>query len=354
MFYVYKITCLVNDKVYIGKTNNPNKRWRTHKNISQHPEWSTHQLLHKAMHKHGVINFSFEIIEECNLEQHAFEREAYWITVYKCNVYKFGSDSGYNQTDGGDGVSGMVYSDEYKKKMSDAVSGEKNGFYGKTHTEQTKQLQSNIKKTYFKTHPAANLGRPATEESKKAVAKMRSEKFEFYSDINTGSKNPQAKLTEQNVEHIYSFIVSGMSDQVIADKFGVASTVITGIRIGTDWTHVSRPKELGNGRINLTKELVVKIIQSLQSGMEDIDIAAQYNVPIKRIIQIRLGQTWKNVPRPQELIDNRCKTKALTTEQIMNIKNLIKEGILTNAEIARLFSISAQYIGQIRLGHVLK
>lgn len=43
-----------------------------------------------------------------------------------------------NLTDGGDGVSGMIHSDETKKKMSENRSGAKNSFYGKTHTEEVK------------------------------------------------------------------------------------------------------------------------------------------------------------------------------------------------------------------------
>lgn len=29
--YIYKIICVENNKVYIGQTKNPNRRWRQHK-----------------------------------------------------------------------------------------------------------------------------------------------------------------------------------------------------------------------------------------------------------------------------------------------------------------------------------
>lgn len=51
-----------------------------------------------------------------------------------------------NRTNGGEGVSGWVPSDEWRKNKSDSMKGEKNPFYGKTHTEETKEIISNKNK----------------------------------------------------------------------------------------------------------------------------------------------------------------------------------------------------------------
>lgn len=48
------------------------------------------------MRKYGIDNFSFEIIEECQIEQ-LNEREIYWISQYNSNLPEFG----YNLTKGG-------------------------------------------------------------------------------------------------------------------------------------------------------------------------------------------------------------------------------------------------------------
>lgn len=47
-----------------------------------------------------------------------------------------------NLTDGGEGSSGHIHSDETKNKMSDNQSGNKNSFYGKQHSEETILLKS--------------------------------------------------------------------------------------------------------------------------------------------------------------------------------------------------------------------
>ena len=97
------------------------------------------------MNKYGIDNFLFEVIEECDCEI-LDERERYWI--HQLNTLE---PYGYNIRNGG-------------KKLF----GKENPFYGKHHTDETKQIISK-----------KNAGRIVTDEERK----MRSE-------INIGSNNP--------------------------------------------------------------------------------------------------------------------------------------------------------------------
>lgn len=97
---IYKITNLVNNKCYIGKTNNIERRWQDHKRLALtegHKEYN--KVLYQAMRKYGLENFIFEIIE--NLDDYSIsgEREQYWIKYYD-SYY-----NGYNESFGGDGGS---------------------------------------------------------------------------------------------------------------------------------------------------------------------------------------------------------------------------------------------------------
>ena len=51
---IYKITNLVNEKVYIGQAQDIEKRWREHKCSSK----SNNQILYRAIRKYGLENFS--------------------------------------------------------------------------------------------------------------------------------------------------------------------------------------------------------------------------------------------------------------------------------------------------------
>lgn len=91
MVGIYKIENLITHKKYIGQSIDIKKRWAYHKSMYK---YLTHSQIYASMRKHGIENFSFEIIEECPQEQ-LNEREIYWIEYY--DTYK----NGYNSTLGG-------------------------------------------------------------------------------------------------------------------------------------------------------------------------------------------------------------------------------------------------------------
>ena len=58
---IYKITNLVNNKMYIGQTIHPDRRWTEHKQKARHGQDKF--PIHLAINKYGEENFLFEIIE---------------------------------------------------------------------------------------------------------------------------------------------------------------------------------------------------------------------------------------------------------------------------------------------------
>ena len=96
MAYIYKITCDINNKIYVGKTNlSIEERFQQHK-LDSRKEHIEARPLYRAMNKYGFEHFSIEKIEECKPEE-ASSREQYWIGFYR------GYEEGYNATKGGDG-----------------------------------------------------------------------------------------------------------------------------------------------------------------------------------------------------------------------------------------------------------
>ncbi len=92
---IYKITNLINNKSYIGKSKNIENRFAYHKMPSC---WlkEKNKPLYRAFQKYGIDSFTFDIIEECSADE-LNNKEIYWIGYY--NSYK----NGYNATIGGDG-----------------------------------------------------------------------------------------------------------------------------------------------------------------------------------------------------------------------------------------------------------
>lgn len=95
MIGIYKITNLVNGKVYIGQSRQIEKRWTQHKKtikFLEQDKW--YNKIYLDMYSLGIENFSFEVIEECSVED-LNKREEYWIKYYNSR------EDGYNITSGG-------------------------------------------------------------------------------------------------------------------------------------------------------------------------------------------------------------------------------------------------------------
>lgn len=94
MIGIYKITNNINGKCYIGQSRDIQKRWTSHKNVPFNPNYQEYDYpLYKAIRKYGLENFSFEVLEECSIEE-LNEKEDFWINKYN----SIDSDHGYNQT----------------------------------------------------------------------------------------------------------------------------------------------------------------------------------------------------------------------------------------------------------------
>ena len=205
----------VNNKRYVGQAKSLRKRHYGHIKNS-----SNKSLIDKALKKHGLHNFDLLVLKEnlstqCVLNLH----ETYYIKKINALV-KHGM--GYNLADGGhNGNTWAGKSEEelkkFKQKMSELnkgrkrpreaiesqrtkIVGERNGFYGKKHTEEVKKLISEMASQrvgelnpfYGKTH---------TEEVKQKISEQRKGKCvgkenPFYGKTHT--EEVKQKISETN------------------------------------------------------------------------------------------------------------------------------------------------------------
>lgn len=91
---IYKITNLINGKIYVGQSKDPVRRWKEHKWDAFNSNCKENSAIHEAFLKYGLENFEFTIIgwfENYN------EMEKYYIKELDTL-----SPNGYNLTEGGD------------------------------------------------------------------------------------------------------------------------------------------------------------------------------------------------------------------------------------------------------------
>lgn len=141
---VYFIWNPVNGKRYVGQTTRSVEvRFREHAACKK-------TIIGKAIQKYGEENFRYGVIKTCATREELNYWEIHFIAALKSKV-----PYGYNQTDGGEGLSGYIVSDETREKrrvklrgipkppeqcaaiaatLRGRFRGEAHPFFGKHHT----------------------------------------------------------------------------------------------------------------------------------------------------------------------------------------------------------------------------
>ena len=178
--YVYQNQ--VNGKVYFGQTN----RTLEERAGSNGVQYKNCVRFYRAIQKYGWNSFTSYIIglcktvEEMNeLEEHAIEKAR----------QELGEENVYNLKSGG---LNNIHSDETRRKMKEAKTGEKNPNYGKTMSEEQKLKLSEA--NTGENHP--NYGKTLSDETKKKlsdakIGKSLSEEHKRkMSEARTGENHP--------------------------------------------------------------------------------------------------------------------------------------------------------------------
>jgi group I intron endonuclease len=247
---IYKIINKVNRKFYIGSTLDIKDRWREHKkDLREDKHHSIH--LQRAWNKYGEDNFEIQIIEWLDgvNEEELREKEKYYIELLK--PYK--RDIGYNVSRGA---------------KTCILYGKENGFYGKTHTEETRKCISQKLKKYFQKygHPCigrtlsdetkkkisiANKGRKMSKEFKKRISeankgrkpwnagiKLPKEVREKLSQLRKGELNNQAKITTDIARKIKMALYCDMDIKEIAKTLNISTDIIYNIKNLKTWSFI--------------------------------------------------------------------------------------------------------------------
>jgi group I intron endonuclease len=146
---VYMLTSTGNpDKVYIGYTGGGyQERFKEHlyeavctaKKKLEDPTFKGRWLI-SAINKYGADSFKTTRINSYATAEEAKAAEKLWIKQFRPK------GKAWNMTDGGEGTSGYIPSEEHRAKLSEANKGEKHPMYGKKHTDEARATMSEAQK----------------------------------------------------------------------------------------------------------------------------------------------------------------------------------------------------------------
>lgn len=112
--YIYKFTLIPTGKIYVGKRKG---------SIFDENYWGSGPCWKIAISQYDKTDILREVLEWTFSEEESIEKEKFWIKKLDAT----NPEIGYNLSDGG---------------QTPILCGEKNGFYGKHHTEETKRINA--------------------------------------------------------------------------------------------------------------------------------------------------------------------------------------------------------------------
>lgn len=269
MFYLYRITNIINNKVYIGQSNKEKDRWRQHKYFGKNPE-KTGQYIHRAMAKYGIDNFIYEVIAVCTTEEYANELETILIAQYNSRDKQYG----YNLAPGGDSpwnrglpkemqpMYGKTQSDSFKQKMSTIHS-------GKTyqHSDEWKQNMSSIMK-----------GRKLSDDWKQKISISNKGKIKSNDTIEKMSQSHKNKKMSEDTK-----------SKISKANIGKLKSNETKLRMSKSMSGEN------SYRTNLSWDIIDKIREDYSSGNFTYkEIGEKYNISLHNVGQIVRFETWKS------------------------------------------------------------
>jgi len=190
---IYKIVNTINNKVYIGQTNESfqkrywNHRWKLNNNSHDN------QHLQLSWNKYGADAFIFEVIECIDDSKLLNTREIYWIDIYKSRGLS------YNIQPGGQPESLVSYISPDARKRVGKINRER--MLGSTLSDETKQKMSAARKGKY---------------------------YHRKTDV----------LTKELAFEIKSMLVNGYSTSEICAKLSIPYKHVNNILSNNTWKHV--------------------------------------------------------------------------------------------------------------------
>lgn len=235
---VYKITNIINNKIYIGQTQDYKNRWSRHKSDARLGKKHNYHL-YNSMRKYGINNFVFEIIAQTKYVEEIDKLEINLIEQYKST----NKDIGYNNSPGGQ--TNKLVSTETRQKLSRSLKGRKGPMLGKSLSIETRHLISKANKGKknrlgFKTSNETkkilsniNIGKKASKETKEKMSKSMIGKNKGEYNGMFGKKSKFAKLTQEQAEDIKSEYTAGNISMLdLSIKYNVSKRTIFNILHG--------------------------------------------------------------------------------------------------------------------------
>lgn len=226
IYSVYKITCTINNKLYIGQTEfSINHRFSKH--ITE-ANCGRGYAIARAIRKYGKENFTIELICVCNSRESASLKEKEFIQLFQTTDKKYG----YNLAAGGYRIFPLrkTYKEDIIYRVRELALTREYTYIeiGNIMNIPTNTIEHMVKGSsnynrYTVIPPIRHKLSTWTSTTNDKISATRT------NNRKQGKEHPQAKLNEEKRKQIIRLSDDGISRRQIARLFGVSHSTINNI-----------------------------------------------------------------------------------------------------------------------------
>ena len=233
-FKAYRVSNRLNGKIYIGITARPiDERWREH--VTYALRGTTKGPLASAIRKHGIASFDIEHIASAGSWEDLCAAE-------KMLIEQHGSfGRGYNATRGGEGGTGLIWTEEAKRirVASYLRTLERQGGSILKGRPKSAEHRANIgaahKGRVFSTETKAKM---SAGQKRRVFTDAERERFKRDGDK---SRALSRLFTDEQVTFMRNQRLEGVRLIDLATFYGVARSTVTGVVLGATYQNVPMP-----------------------------------------------------------------------------------------------------------------
>lgn len=236
---IYSITCLFNNRQYVGSSLDIRCRWRHHR-ASLKKGNHKNRFLQRAWDKYGSKAFEFNVIELC-LPNVRIAKELFWIKKFKPEFnlsildlkkegFTWSKETRVKMSQaakGNQNCIGRIMSLEACRKISKAMMGNKHAKGWIPNQEQRHKMsvaakericteETRHKRSLYMMGNQYSKGHVPSEETRRKMSKSHSDR----------------KLTDEQALVIRNRALAGENQFIIAADFGIDNSTISSIKIG--------------------------------------------------------------------------------------------------------------------------
>lgn len=244
---IYKITNNKTGKMYIGQTSHDiTYRWELHMHDYERGRKSNYPL-YSAFAKYGVDNFTIEVLKD-NIQ--SFEELDYWEKFYIRELSTL-SPNGYNLTAGGQGIHGYHHTDDAKKRIGESVMHNKDKIYTverakkisdalsgrKFSIEHKKKLSDIAKSRTGEKNPFYN--KRHSDDTKRRISLKNSKPIEQYDRV-TGELINRFNTKRDAAMYVLSNHLTNAKVDSVMQAIGFCCMNLRSVSYGYVWKYVDR------------------------------------------------------------------------------------------------------------------